>query len=204
MRTKNSLKHSYRGQVSKVAKVELRALNPKFHPGADPIEREANLRVILPTERDALDSMTRMLEKTYGATEDPAERQALALWKFQVAQGSVKDQINLDFMRGFYFWLLGRGSQEDHDKTLWGRGNVAVFNKQVAKYVDLFVDKRTEYIKKLLSLANNIPQTVNGYYLYYKVIIFLLFFFHLKFCFSTLCTESWSFHLQRTVPFRTT
>lgn len=150
---------------------QVRAQNPKFHPGPDPIERELKIPVIMPTDKQQLDVMTKMLEKEFGESHDPQKKQALELWKIQVAQGTISDQVKLQFLRRFFFWLLGRGDEEDHKKTLWGRANAAVYNKEVASYIDMFVDKRTEYVQKLLSLANNVPDTLYGYYLYFKYIV---------------------------------
>ena len=164
-----AIKNAARGAANRDYRREVAELQPKFHPGADPLEREAGIRVLQPTDAQQLEQMTKMLEKLY-AGAGPEQQQALALWKMQVAQGTIRDQVKLDFMRRFYFWLLGRGDQADHDKTLWGRGNTAVYNKQVASYIDMFVDKRTKYIMKLRALANTVPDTLNGFYLYFKYI----------------------------------
>ncbi len=165
-----AVKKAATGAANRDFRREVAELQPKFHPGADPLEREAGIRVLQPTDAQQLEQMTKMLEKLYeGAT--PEQQQALALWKMQVAQGTIRDQVKLDFMRRFYFWLLGRGDQSDHDKTLWGRANTAVYNKEVAAYIDMFVDKRTKYVMKLRMLANNVPDTLNGLYLYYKYIV---------------------------------
>lgn len=153
-------------------RAELRALNPKFHPGQDPIELEASRKVIMPTERQQLDKMTSMLEQAY-SEGTPEQQQALALWKFQVDSGSISDQVKLQFMRSFYFWLLGCGAKDDHDKTLWGRGNAATYNGEVREYIDMFLDKRKEYAMKLILLANRVPDTLYGYYLYFKVSLFV-------------------------------
>lgn len=163
-------KQAARGAADRAYRDQVRTLQPKFQPGADPLEREAGIKILEPTDAQQLQQMTKMLEKLYeGGT--PQEQQALELWKMQVAQGTIRDQVKLDFMRRFYFWLLGRGDQADHDKTLWGRANTAVYNKEVASYIDMFVDKRTKYVMKLRALANNVPDTLNGMYLYYKYIV---------------------------------
>lgn len=165
-----AVKQAARGAADRAYRDQVRTLQPKFQPGADPLEREASIKILEPTDAQQLQQMTKMLEKLYqGGTKQ--ERQALELWKMQVAQGTIRDQVKLDFMRRFYFWLLGRGDQADHDKTLWGRANTAVYNKEVASYIDMFVDKRTKYVMKLRALANNVPDTLNGMYLYYKYIV---------------------------------
>ena len=153
----------------RAGKARVQSMNPKFHPGEDPIEREQRLGVIMPTDKQQLEQMTRMLEKEFSG--DPKKQQALELWKIQVAEGLVTDQVKLDFLRRFHMWLLGRGTQEDHKKTMWGRANAAVYNREVAGYIDMFIDKRKQWVLKLLSLSNNVPDTLLGYYLYFKYIV---------------------------------
>jgi hypothetical protein len=157
-----------RGAGHNVSREMLRSMNRKYHAGADPLERETLLDQILPNAKQELESMTAVLEKLY-ANGTEQQQQAFQLWKFQVASGSVKDQVRLQFLRRFYFWLLGRGEEEDVKKTLWGRANAAAHNDQVAAYIDQFVDKRAEYAMKLQALSQRVPDTLNGYYLYFKV-----------------------------------
>ncbi len=153
------------------ARDKVAAGNVKFAAGKDPLELETMLNRIEPTNKQQLDQMVKLLEASFDKTDaTPEQRQALELWKFQMAQGSVSDQIKFQFLRRFYFWLLGRGEQEDTDKTMWGRANVAAHNGEVAAYIDQFLDKRTEYAMKLNLLSMRQPTTLNGYYLYFKYI----------------------------------
>lgn len=119
------------------AKEALKAANPKFHAGKDPLELETMMTTIQPTSRQELDQMTQMLEATYPiATRTQEQTQAIELWKFQIASGTVVDQVKFQFLRRFYFWLLGRGEKADTEKTLWGRANAAIHNPEVAAYID--------------------------------------------------------------------
>lgn len=161
---------------SRAAKDVLQAANAKFHAGPDPLERESDLHVIQPSDRQQLEAMTKMLEETYKNNPTPQQKQALELWKFQVASGTVVDQVKFQFLRRFYFWLLGRGEQEDHEKTMWGRANTAVYNGEVAAYIDQFTSKRAQYAMKLQLLSMRIPDSLLGYYLYFKASFLLLFF----------------------------
>lgn len=145
-------------------------VNPKFAPGNNPLELERMLKTLVPTDREKQRAMIDMLDKIYEHADDNGKK-ALALWKFQIAQENVDATVKLQFIRGFYFWLLGRGDQVDHDKTLWGRGNAAVYNREVATYIDAFIQKRKNFALQLMILRNNVPQTLNGYYLYYKYIV---------------------------------
>ncbi len=91
----------------------------------------------------------------------------------QVANDQITDLVKFNFLRRFYFWLLGRGTEEEHKKTLWGRANMAVWNPEIAAYIDQFTNKRTHYALKLAMLAGRVPTGIVGSYLYFKVMSFV-------------------------------
>lgn len=153
-----------------VARENLRAIDQKFHPGATPLEREPFEGTIKPQYKDQLEQMMKLMQE-YANQSDPDTQKAVALWKTQVQQGTFNDQVKFDFARRFYYWLLGRGTTEDHDRTLWGRGNAAVYNSEVRGYIEAFSSKRLQYAQQLALLASNVPTTLNGYYLYFKYIV---------------------------------
>lgn len=168
---KASTKHGFKVSSHLTSREKYRSANPKFHAGPDPFEREMRETKIKPTDRQLLESMTAVLKKAAETSGDPAAKQAFALWSFQVQSGTALDQAKFQFLRRFYFWLLGKGDDKDHEKTLWGRGNAAYLNPEVAAYIDQFINKRTEYAQKLNLLSMRVPETLNGYYLYYKYIV---------------------------------
>lgn len=165
------IRKSAYGAGRMAAAERLRAVNKKFAVGENPLEREQKLPVIMPTNQQQLESMIKMLEDLYGNNPTEQQKQAMELWKFQVAQGTVGDQIKFDFVRSFYFWLLGRGSDVDHKNTSWQRANVAVYNPEVAAYIDQFAKKRMDFAVQLSLLKSRIPETLLGYYLYFKYIV---------------------------------
>lgn len=154
-----------------MARAALRAADPKFHAGLDPLQQEHDLHVIQPTTKEQLRSMAKMMEDLYRqpGNQTPEARNAYEFWKMQIASENVSDLVKFNFLRRFYFWLLGRGTKEEHDKTLWGRANTAVWNPEVAAYIDQFTSKRTQYALKLAMLANRVPSGLVGHYLYFKV-----------------------------------
>jgi hypothetical protein len=162
-----------------VAKEKLRAVNPKFHPGPNPLEREPFESTIKPQYKEQLEQMMKMMADY--ADKNPQAAQAVNLWRTQVAQGTFSDQVKFDFARRFFYWLLGRGTEDDVKRTFWGRGNAAVYNGEVREYIETFTKKRMEYAQQLALLSNRIPETLNGYYLYFKVGL-LIFFFFFFFC----------------------
>lgn len=146
------------------------ATNPKWQPGLSPLEEEEKLKVIVPTSAQQVRQINSMIDTLLAADDlDDDVRKALALWKTNYQMESVPDQVRRAFLEGFWCWLLGRGTDEDTRRTLWGRGNVAAHNREVAAYLELFARKRTEYAARLVLMAEHVPDTLNGFYLYYKV-----------------------------------
>lgn len=143
----------------------------KFGVAPDPLQREKKLREIKPLDVDRIKRMSALMNKRFANSNDPNEKQALAFWKTQMEADQVEDQDKLLFMREFYFWLLGQGSEDATKKTRWGRANVAVWNREVAAYIDQFTDKRAMYAMKLSLLSMRQPESLNEYYLYYKYIV---------------------------------
>jgi hypothetical protein len=155
---------------NEVARENLAAGNPKYHAGETPIEKEAALKIIEPTSDQQLKELMKMIDLMY-ADAGAEQRRALDFYRGQIAVDGATNAVKMRFLRRFYFWLLGRGTNDDHAKTMWGRGNVAVYNAEVAAYIEQFVEKRLQYALQLALLAQRIPVSLNGYYLYFKYIV---------------------------------
>jgi len=153
------------------AREELQATQAKFHVGESPLEKERFLKVLEPRYERQLARMCDLVsayEKSEGST---ARSLAVEMWRMQIAQGSFSDQVKLEFVRRFYRWLIGRGTDADTKRTFWGRGNAAEYNDEVRAYIEMFIDKRAEYARQLTLLANRLPSSLRGYYLYFKYIV---------------------------------
>lgn len=156
------------------ARERLNRVDKKFVVGKNPLEQERELDVIVPRNQEQLNAMVKVIDELYppnSAQVTPQQRQAVELWKFQIQQETASDQVKFNFVRDFYFWLIGRGVQEDHKNTSWGRANVAIYNPEVAGYIDQFAKKRMEFALQLSLLKSRIPETLLGYYLYFKYIV---------------------------------
>lgn len=145
-------------------------MSRKFVAGQNPVEQEAEVAVIEPTSEEMARELNRMVDLMY-RNATPSQRKALDFWKLHHATTAATTEVKLMFLRRFYFWLLGRGTKEDHAKTLWGRGNVAVINAEVREYIEQFAKKRLEFALLLATMQNRVPDTLNGYYLYFKYIV---------------------------------
>lgn len=144
--------------------------NNKFRVGPNPVEQEKSITMIEPTTPMARRSLVHMIERMYpSATRE--QQAALDFWKLHHAAEEAEDAVKLQFLRRFYFWLLGRGTADDHGKTLWGRGNAAAINGEVNAYIEQFAKKRLEYALLLAKMSQRVPDTLNGYYLYFKYIV---------------------------------
>jgi len=161
-----------RGAQNAVVRQQLRELNPKFHAGPNELEQEPQLKILQPTNAEQLKQLTALVEALRRQNlHDPAWQNALRLWQMQITTGALSDAVKLEFVRRFYFWLLGRGTDADVAKTFWGRGNAAVINREVALYIQQFSQRRLDYALQLALLAGRVPETLNGYYLYFKYIV---------------------------------
>ena len=153
-----------------LTKQQLHNANKKFTPGPNPIEQEASLGVIQPTTRAQRDILLRILERMQtGANE--SQKAAIDVWKANFLLSDWQTVANTDFLKRFWCWLLGRGTEEDTARTLWGRENVAAHNDEVADYIELFIQKRLAWAMQLVAMANRVPTTLKGYYLYFKYIV---------------------------------
>jgi hypothetical protein len=144
----------------------------KYKPGKDPLEVEAQIPSIKPSDGDhrkAVLEVLKNIENAPGATAD--DRAAVALYRTNYAMEEVPTSVNDDFLKRFWCWLIGRGTEKDTSRTKWGRANVAAINSEVAAYVELFVKKRLDYALKIVKLNTSVPQTLNEYYLYFKYIV---------------------------------
>ena len=146
----------------------------KYGVREDPLERESRLSVIKPRAAHLQAKVIQVIDDLLVRLDDDtlgAKRKALTLYKTQLMMNQEFGQQEYQFVLDFWKWLLGRGLDEDHDKTGWGRTNVAAVNREVGDYVSMFVEKRSDYIQKLALLAMRQPVTLNEYYLYFKYIV---------------------------------
>lgn len=164
------IKRSLYGLQGYGVRERMKQVDQKFQPGKSPLELEDGIRVLQPTTKHLQQKMIEILDQIY-LKSSPQQKQALELWKFQLSQTNVEDQVKFQFIRRFYYWLLGRGEESDHKKTLWGRGNAAIYNGEVSSYIDAFLQKRKQFAIQLSLLRDRVPSTLVGYWLYFKYIV---------------------------------
>lgn len=157
--------------LAMAAKEELQATQQKFSVGANPLEREAFLKVLEPTYTKQLERLCELMELYDNTSPDPSKHIAVEMWRAQIAQGAFSDHAKMEFVRRFYYWLLGRAADKDAKRTFWGRANVAEHNDEVRAYIEMFVDKRAQFAQQMALLGSRLPSTLVGYYLYFKYIV---------------------------------
>lgn len=104
-------------------------------------------------------------------------RAATFSWNFLETQMKLNDAeatIDADFVKGFWNWLMGNGTEDEVAKTPWGR-TAPYWDAEVKEYilniVNAYFDFRESIYK--LAVAGRIG-TINGidmYALYYKYIV---------------------------------
>eukprot|EP01132_Coremiostelium_polycephalum_P004205 gene4205-5266_t len=77
------------------------------------------------------------------------------------------------FLDDFNRWLLGRGKQEDHELTPWGRLPLSNVDPSISEYLMGFYTKRQNFLQELMKLKNYaiFNLDLNTAYLYFKYII---------------------------------
>lgn len=114
-----------------------------------------------------LDVANALLESSQLSTE---EAKGLQIWKANLLASTIGPHVKKQFVKDFWAWLLGRGTEEDVKKTPWGRQSLAD-DPEVEQYVSMFPTKMQEYRVKLFLLASRRPLGINECYLYYKYIV---------------------------------
>ena len=143
----------------------------KFGVGPDPIEVESTMHTITPAPINA-EKQKRTLEiiDSLLETADEQERNALKIYKMNLQTEQIEGNVNRNFQRDFWRWLLGRGTDADSKNTPWGRKSVA-YDPEVSAYLDQWVVKRENYRMKLALLKFRVPVGLNQFYLYFKYIV---------------------------------
>ncbi len=170
MRRVAALKRAAYGASRRTKKENVIAGNSKFAPGLNPLEEEAMMPLIRPSNKQMTQKIREVI-KSLREEVDEGQRAGLDFWLAQAEAEGVQTEVQREFLESFWCWLLGRGTPKDTERTLWGRGNAAVHNPEVTAYVDILVKKRAEFAMQLALMADRVPTTLNGYYLYFKYIV---------------------------------
>ncbi len=143
----------------------------KYLPGLDALEKESSITDIVPLQKTETDRMMTIVNKLLSSgTLKDAEKQAFYFWKANLVIDNAKGAVHQEFMRDFWAWLLGRGTEADHKKSPWYRQSLCN-DSEVSAYVDAFVTKRHEFKIKLQLLSMRHPVGINQHYLYFKYVV---------------------------------
>lgn len=100
---------------------------------------------------------------------DDAKKQAWYAW--EAAQDNFSKSVDTEYQKEFMAWLMGKGLEEDHAKTPWGREPHALLLPEVRAWIEQMIDAASlveNYLAKLLFRG---PQSLNEYALYYKYLL---------------------------------
>lgn len=145
--------------------------NVKYKAPSDPLQVETTLKDMEPTQAQ---EHSKMLEVVNLLIDDPKvvgeEKKALSVWKANLLASTIGSHVKKAFVRDFWAWLVGQGTQQDVDRTFWGRRPLTD-DPEVERYISLFPAKMQEYRVKLYLLANRRPIGINECFLFYKYIV---------------------------------
>ena len=130
--------------------------------------KEAIARAAKRTLSQATTDQKRIIEM-----ELQASLNAWNMWETQVEHNALNDQADAEFSKGFFAWLQGKGSEDDHQKTPWFRHRVN--DAEVRHYVNSFAEAKIDFIQSLQRLVMKAQlgglEGINEFYMYYKYIV---------------------------------
>jgi hypothetical protein len=151
-------------------------INKKYSAPNHEIEREKILNEIMPRDHVQQKLLSSFIDDQLEQNpEDASYQAAWHMYKRQVETELFKNKQNKEFMLGFQKWLVGKGKDEDHQKTPWGKKFIR--DKGVLAYLDAFLDKKLSFYEEITRLAvrgygQGPPlKGINDFYLFYKYII---------------------------------
>ncbi len=142
----------------------------KYHPGKDPLEIEETLPMIQPHTKQEGSRMTAIINAMLKGTKDKNLIKALTFQKTRLSAKSLQSYVGMEFLRDFWSWLIGRGTEEDHKKTPWYRQSLAD-DPEVAAYIDAFVTKMHDFRLKLARMGIRRPTGINESFVYFKYLV---------------------------------
>lgn len=100
-----------------------------------------------------------------------AKLKAWMMWDTQMEHGALEEGSDALVLKNFYAWLLGKGREEDHRRTPWGRRPEMVELDDVREWLGSFIDVMVDTKTELTKLAWKTPQNLEEAWLYYKFLI---------------------------------
>ena len=141
-------------------------------------QRFAIYRTLLQTEGpskffEPLPSVKREQIRKYAEKQrlnaPPDKAQAWYTW--EMMQDKFIEGQDYDYQKRFMTWLMGKGLEEDHKLTPWGREAHALMLPEVRAWIEQMIDAASiteNYLAKLLFRG---PQSLEEYAIYYKYLL---------------------------------
>lgn len=144
----------------------------KFGPPKDPLQMEEALNVIMPREESRKAFAREFVQINIEQSRDPHEKQAWLFWSVLQTMDDYADFEDHSFLVDYWSWLQGLGTDDDHDRTNWGRVPLTTFRfPDIIAYVDSFLEKKFAYASKLIKLHRYGPTNLKESYIYFKYIV---------------------------------
>lgn len=128
-----------------------------------PAARRAEIRAYAEQMKNAADEAKAKNEPARGS------RAAWELW--EAMQDDFTEGLDVDYQKKFLAWLLGKGLEQDHKKTPWGREPHALELPEVRAWLDQIIDSASFTESYLLKLLFRGPQSLDEYAIYYKYLL---------------------------------
>jgi hypothetical protein len=98
---------------------------------------------------------------------------AASMWKMSLVRDAEDKRIDTKFAVDFYNWLMGKGTDADHQKTEWGRAPIR--DEECGAYIRMFLEAKIDFQHRLFKLSQAYKlgplKGVFEHYLYFKYIV---------------------------------
>ena len=148
------------------------SIGQKFRAWKTDLQKEFMLDKMTALSSERRKYVEQFIERKLKDPEVPKkEKRGWAMWKAMHEAEGLEQQADTNLVKGFTAWLMGRGSDCDHQKTPWGREPHAMELPEARAFIDGFVDALMESEKYLLKLIWKTPQTLEEWFIYYKYVL---------------------------------
>lgn len=144
----------------------------RFRAPMNPLERTARETVMTPEGREKRDLKHKAYQTRIDAAPDAETKAALRIMEHMDVDQSIESEINKDTANDFTMWLQGRGRDEDHFRTPWGRMDLALQGVPgVGAFLEERMMARTKLQMTLDRMKHIFPGNLGELWMFYKHVI---------------------------------
>lgn len=137
--------------------------------------REESIKEVEPVNSEKRKKRKAFFEKMIQDARDKGKEKDEKAWIMLRHQSELPDldrQFQVEMLKEFHAWLQGKGKDEYHNKTPWGRSTECLNFPGVAAYLDQFTIVRHKVLQYLQILWVSGPKDLDDLWLIFKYLIY--------------------------------